>query len=60
MYFSFTNATIIQTLSCKTIVKMTILNLFGILSLAEEMKTEVKLFWKEYAERYPDKKASKG
>ena len=57
---SFTDTTIIWTFSGITIALMTIPNLFGILSLAKEMKTEVKLFWKEYAERYPDKKVPKG
>ena len=57
---SFADTTIIWTLSGITIALMTIPNLFGILSLAKEMKTEVKLFWKEYAERYPDEKVPKG
>ncbi len=57
---SFTDTTIIWTLSGITIALMTIPNLFGILSLAKEMKSEVKLFWKEYAERYPDEKVPKG
>jgi AGCS family alanine or glycine:cation symporter len=56
---SFTDTTIIWTLSGITIALMTIPNLFGILSLAKEMKTEVKLFWKEYAERYPGEKVPK-
>lgn len=57
---SFTDTTIIWTLSGITIALMTIPNLFGILSLAKEMKSEVKLFWKEYAERFPDDKVPKG
>ncbi len=57
---SFTDTTIIWTLSGITIALMTIPNLFGILSLAKEMKTEVKLFWREYADRYPDEKVPKG
>jgi AGCS family alanine or glycine:cation symporter len=56
---SFTDTTIIWTLSGITIALMTIPNLFGILSLAKEMKTEVKLFWKEYADRYPGEKVPK-
>ena len=56
---SFTDTTIIWTLSGITIVLMTIPNLFGILSLSKEMKNEVKLFWKEYAERYPGEKVPK-
>ncbi|MBN1819708.1 MAG: sodium:alanine symporter family protein [Prolixibacteraceae bacterium] len=57
---SFTDTTIIWTLSGITIALMTIPNLFGILSLAKEMKTEVKKFWEEYALRYPDEKVPKG
>ncbi|MCA1760062.1 MAG: amino acid carrier protein [Bacteroidales bacterium] len=56
---SFTDTTIIWTLSGITIALMTIPNLFGILSLAKEMKNEVKLFWKEYADRYPGEKVPK-
>jgi len=57
---SFTDTTIIWTLSGITIALMTIPNLFGILSLAKEMKREVKLFWEEYAIRFPDENAPKG
>ncbi len=57
---SFTDTTIIWTLSGITIALMTIPNLFGILSLSKEMKNEVKLFWEEYANRFPDEKAPKG
>ena len=59
-FASFTDTTIIWTLSGITIALMTIPNLFGILSLAKEMKSEVKLFWKEYALRYPGEKVPKG
>lgn len=57
---SFTDTTIIWTLSGITIALMTIPNLFGILSLAKEMKSEVKKFWKEYALRFPGEKVPKG
>ena len=57
---SFTDTTIIWTLSGITIALMTIPNLFGILSLAKEMKSEVKSFWVEYASRFPDEKVPKG
>jgi len=57
---SFTDTTIIWTLSGITIALMTIPNLFGILSLSKEMKNEVKLFWKEYADRFPGEKVPKG
>lgn len=36
---------------------MTIPNLLGMLWLHKEVKTEVKSFWKEYADRFPDEKA---
>lgn len=57
---SFTDTTIIWTFSGITIALMTIPNLFGILSLAKEMKREVKSFWQEYAESFPDEKVPKG
>ena len=57
---SFTDTTIIWTLSGITIALMTIPNLFGILSLSKEMKREVKSFWEEYANRFPDENAPKG
>jgi len=57
---SFTDTTIVWTLSGITIALMTIPNLIGILSLHKEMKSEVKLFWVEYAKRFPDDKAPKG
>ncbi|HSH20121.1 MAG TPA: amino acid carrier protein [Draconibacterium sp.] len=57
---SFTDTTIIWTLSGITIALMTIPNLFGILILSKEMKNEVKLFWEEYANRFPGEKVPKG
>lgn len=53
---SFTDTTIIWTLSGITIVLMTLPNLFGILMLHKEMKSEVSLFWKEWARRFPGEK----
>ncbi len=53
---SFIDTTIIWTLSGITIALMTIPNLFGILFLHKEMRSEVKLFWKEYSDRFPDEK----
>jgi len=38
---------------------MTIPNLFGILSLSKEMKSEINLFWKEWAKRFPGEKIPK-
>ena len=59
-FASFADTTIIWTLSGITIALMTIPNLFGILALSKEMKNEVKLFWKEYAKRFPGEKIPKG
>ncbi|NQU51360.1 MAG: sodium:alanine symporter family protein [Bacteroidetes bacterium] len=59
-FASFADTTIIWTLSGITIALMTIPNLFGILALSKEMKSEVKLFWKEYAKRFPGEKVPKG
>ncbi len=59
-FASFTDTTIIWTLSGITIALMTIPNLIGILSLAKEMKAEVKSFWEEYASRFPEEKVPKG
>ncbi len=53
---SFADTTIVWTLSGITIALMTVPNLFGILMLHKEMKNEVKLFWGEYAKRFPDEK----
>lgn len=58
-FASFVDTTIIWTLSGITIALMTIPNLFGILALSKEMKSEVKLFWKEYAKRFPGEKVPK-
>ena len=59
-FASFADTTIVWTLSGITIALMTIPNLFGILALSKEMKSEVKLFWKEYAKRFPGEKLPKG
>ncbi len=56
---SFTDTTIIWTLSGITIALMTIPNLIGILTLSKEMKNEVKSFWQEYRDRFPDEKLPK-
>ena len=57
---SFTDTTIIWVFSGVTIALMTIPNLFGILALSKEMKSEVKKFWEEYALRFPGEKLPKG
>lgn len=56
---SFADTTIIWTLSGITIAMMTIPNLFGILMLHKEMKSEVSLFWKEWGKRFPGEKIPK-
>ena len=53
---SFADTTIVWTLSGITIALMTVPNLIGILMLRKEMKNEVKLFWVEYAKRFPKEK----
>ena len=57
---SFVDTTIIWTLSGITIALMTIPNLFGILILHKEVKTEVKDFWVEYKRRFPEENVPKG
>lgn len=59
-FASFADTTIVWTLSGITIALMTIPNLVGILFLSKEMKGEVKLFWVEYAKRFPNEKVPKG
>jgi len=54
---AFTDTTIIWTLSGVTIALMTIPNLLGILLLRKEMKAEVKSFWVEYRDRFPEENA---
>ena len=56
---SFVDTTIIWTLSGITIALMTIPNLFGILILHKEMKSEIKKFWIEYKRRFPEQKVPK-
>lgn len=56
---SFTDTTIVWTFSGVTIALMTLPNLVGILMLHKEMKTEVGLFWKEWADRFPGEKVPK-
>ncbi len=56
---SFTDTTIIWTFSGITIALMTIPNLFGILVLHKEMKTETNLFMDEFYARFPNWKKRK-
>ncbi|PWD98574.1 alanine/glycine:cation symporter family protein [Marinilabilia rubra] len=54
---SFTDTTIVWIFSGITIALMTIPNLLGLLFLHREVKQEVKSFWKEYNESFPDENA---
>ncbi len=56
---SFTDTTIIWIFSGITIALMTIPNLIGLLFLHKEVKQEVKSFWKEYNESFPEEKGPK-
>lgn len=56
-FASFTDTTIIWTLSGITIALMTIPNLFGILILHKEMKTTVKEYWVSFKQDHPEEKA---
>jgi alanine or glycine:cation symporter, AGCS family len=56
---SFVDTSIIWIFSGITIALMTIPNLIGLLALHREVKSEVKSFWNEYAERFPDENAPK-
>ncbi len=51
---SFTDTTIIWTLSGITVVLMTLPNLFGILMLHKDMKTTVKDYWKQFKAENPE------
>jgi AGCS family alanine or glycine:cation symporter len=55
---SFTDTTIIWTLSGITIALMTIPNLVGILLLHKDMKTTLKEYWIGFKKEYPDEKVT--
>ena len=50
---SFTDTTIIWTLSGITIALMTLPNLFGIFMLRKDMKATVSDYWKQFKQDYP-------
>jgi alanine or glycine:cation symporter, AGCS family len=50
---SFTDTTIIWTLSGITIVLMAVPNLFGILILSREVKTTIKDYWRDFHINFP-------
>ena len=56
---SFTDTTIIWTLSGITIALMTVPNLVGILLLRKDMKNTLKQYWIDFSREYPDEKISK-
>jgi AGCS family alanine or glycine:cation symporter len=51
---SFTDTTIIWTLSGITIALMTLPNLLGIFMLRKDMKTTVREYWKQFKLEHPD------
>ncbi|NLE33780.1 MAG: sodium:alanine symporter family protein [Bacteroidales bacterium] len=55
---SFTDTTIIWSLSYVAIVLMAVPNLLGILLLRKEVKENVKEYWLTFAEQYPEEKIS--
>jgi AGCS family alanine or glycine:cation symporter len=56
---SFTDTTIIWTLSGITIALMTVPNLVGILLLRKDMKNTLKQYWIDFGKEYPDETISK-
>jgi len=55
---SFTDTTIIWSLSYVAIVLMAVPNLIGILILRKEVKQNVKEYWQAFSKQYPDEKIS--
>lgn len=55
---SFTDTTIIWSLSYIAIVLMAVPNLIGLLLLRKEMKQSVKDYWLTFSKQYPDEKIS--
>jgi AGCS family alanine or glycine:cation symporter len=55
---SFTDTTIIWSLSYVAIVLMAVPNLIGILILRKEVKQSVKDYWLTFGKQYPDEKIS--
>jgi len=56
---SFTDTTIIWSLSYVAIVLMAVPNLIGILILRKEVKQSVKDYWLTFGKQYPDEKISR-
>ncbi len=55
---SFTDTTIIWSLSYVAIVLMAVPNLLGILILRKEVKQNVKEYWQTFSKQYPEEKIS--
>ena len=53
---SFTDTTIVWTISYITIAIMTIPNLFGILVLRKDIKGTIRKYWKDFKKEWPDEK----
>lgn len=56
---SFTDTTIIWSLSYITIALMTVPNLIGLLILRKEIKSTIALYWADFSVRYPEDRMSK-
>ena len=56
---SFTDTTIIWSLSYVAIVLMAVPNLIGILALRKEVKQNVKDYWLAFSRQYPEEKISR-
>src|SRR5690606_40066382 len=54
---SFTDTTIVWTLSGITIALMTVPNLLGILALRKDMKNSVREHWEMFRREYPEDRA---
>jgi len=55
---SFTDTTIIWSLSYIAIVLMAVPNLVGIMLLRKEVKQSVRDYWLTFTKQYPDEKIS--
>jgi len=56
---SFTDTTIIWSLSYITIAFMTVPNLIGLWILRKEIKTTIAAYWDSFSKKYPDDRMSK-
>lgn len=54
---SFTDTTVVWTLSYLTVVFMAIPNLFGLLMLRKEVRSTVKKYWFDFKKEWPDEKS---